>query len=240
MSEIINCPGCGAEISDDSGSCLLCGKEIRAGGVPQKRSDSGDPSNIGNYKDPNFEKVSAPRDNDFKSVSFINGEARQASSRASIIMIISAIIGVIVAVALSIVAGFSAMVPFVGIHWGVSHAEEIIFLFAFAFLAANAVTGGNFGYRAGRHIAVSFGMDAGGGPGVSSFFLWGGYAGGFLCAILFALFMRHPLTFGISGTGVNFLFTFFIACVISVIAGNYLAIAKNKKYYGSQGSSCKQ
>ncbi len=240
MSEIINCPGCGAEISDDSGSCLLCGKAIRTGAVPQKRSDSGDPSNIGNYKDPSFERVSAPGDNELKSESFISGGARPASAGASILMIISAVTGLIIAVALSIAAGFFAMVPFVGIHWGVSHAEEIIFLFAFAFLAANAVTGGNFGYRAGRHIAASFGMDAGGGPGVSSNFLWGGYAGGFLCAILFALFMPDPRSIAGPTGGLNLLFVFFIACIILVIAGNYWANAKNKKNYGTQGSSCKQ
>ena len=190
MPEIIICPGCGAEISDDCGKCLLCGKEIGAGAVPQKRS---------------------------------------ASSGAFIFMIISAIAGVIAAAALSITAGFFVVTSYLGKHWGNSNAEEIMFLFVFAFLAANVVTGGNLGYRAGRHIAVFLGMDAGVGPGISSNFLWGGYAGGFSCALLFSLFMTDPLTFGGPDKGLKFLLAFLIACVISVIAGNYWAAGINKK-----------
>jgi len=245
MAEIIKCPGCGAEIPDDCGNCLLCGKKMKAGAhqvVSAANEEAGKVSGdekISASDAPSEIRPQPKKRSSFETSSFINGGARRASAGAFIIMIISAIIGFLVAVALSIAAGFSAMVPFVGSQHSGPHAEEIIFLFAFAFLAANAVTGGNLGYRAGRHIASALGMDVGGGPGVSSNFLWGGYAGGFLCAILFALFMRNPLTFGVSGTGLNFLFTFLIACVISVIAGNYLAITKNRKYHGTRESSRK-
>ncbi len=266
MSEIINCPGCGAEISDDCGNCLLCGKEIKAGAhpavsaaneetvrtagtetiaasdiapeiktQPKKRSAFESSSGSGNHKDNDLEKFRAPREDPFRSVSFINGNARPASLAASLCMLFFSIAGFSVAVAISFVIGIIAVFSGPRNIWGGGPGgEQYIIIFAFAFLAANAITGGNFGYRAGRYIARAFGMDIGSGPGPSSDFLWGGYAGGFSCALLFSFFVPNYNSYN-GRSGDEILVIYFFACIIAVIVGIYWALAKRAEI---QNYSC--
>lgn len=237
MAEILICPGCGAEVSDENSTCMLCGGSLSGAGAASNGPDRRDegPSSFDAASVPGAGGPSAavpePKKSAFAAAPAaiamthnVEGPPEDISVVGLFIIIIAGIIGLVAAAAISLIICLIAGASLFRGAWRMNgFPEYFVIYFGISFVTASILNGARMGGRLGKYLGFRLKLNRGAERYPDNGFYYGTYAGGFAASGIYAIATAPLAGGGYSYRGDDIIIAFpFISTLCSALGAYFL------------------